>query len=73
MDGFAKDYEERLSGTQRVRWALRMSRIFPYQRGILVRRHKLLRLFPSGVPQDTLSFPALSRDMWEMISTREAP
>ena len=41
MDGFTKDYEERLSGTQRVRWALRMSRIFPYQRGILVRRNPL--------------------------------
>lgn len=36
-------------------------------------RHKLLRVSPSGVPTDTLNFPALSHDMWEMMSTGEAP
>ena len=41
MDSFAENYQKRLSWTQCIRWALRMSRVFPDARGTLVRSNPL--------------------------------
>lgn len=41
MDGFAENYQKRLSWTRYISWALRMNRVFPDERGILVRGNPL--------------------------------